>query len=800
MKFSKLWLNELIKADFNSEKLAEQLTMAGLEVSQVMPVAAEFHGVVIGNVLTVDRHPNADKLSLCKIDIGGAGDNLSIVCGAPNVRPQMKVPVALVGAVLPGDFKIKKSKLRGVESEGMLCSAGELGLVGEAAGIFELPNDAPIGIDIRKYLMLDDAIFEVDLTANRGDCLSIVGIAREVAAINRIPVTQLKSYPEKLLNDSKNANNFFPITITAQDACPHYCGLVVRGINNRIDTPILIKERLQRLGIRSINLVVDITNYVMLELGQPLHAFDLKKMQYGINVRYAKQGETITLLDGRILELDNKTLVIADLDQPVALAGVMGGDKTGVSQDTVDIFLESAFFVPEKIVGVVQRYNLQTDSSHRYVRGVDYNLQLQALNYAASLIEEIAGGNFGAVTEIVAEEYLPKSSPIILRRQAIKNILGSQISDKEVADILSHLGMKVAGNADGWLVVSPSWRFDIKIEEDLVEEIARVHGYHFVPEEKIIANIGVNSGKKTSYLDRNRLCTLLEDLGYHEVITFSFIDAKLQELFDSDHQALQLVNPISAELSVMRTTLLPGLVNAVKYNSKRQQQRARFFEVGLRFLQKESGAVDQELAIAGIIFGNLYPEQWGLKQQHGNFFDLKNDVERILKIFVANNAIEYIAKSNSAFHPTKTAQICVAGVPIGYLGELHPMIKQKLELPKETCIFEIGLSGIINESKDVFKMFSRFPKVQRDIAIVVDKNVPWAQIRQKIVDISKELLQNITLFDVYCSENIGLNKRSMAIRLIFQSVSRTLVDAEVESLVDHIVLGLKQTFDASLRG
>ena len=795
MKFTKHWLQELINIDLTTEKLAEQLTMVGLEVDSIKTVAGDFHGVVVGEILEVKPHPNADKLTVCQVNVGAAEPVLNIVCGAKNVRPKLKVPVALVGAELPNNFKIKSSKLRGVDSAGMLCSAVELGLPDISQGILELSDDAPIGADIRKYLKLDDVVIEIELTANRGDCLSMIGIAREVAAIKHTWPTQLEIPKFKINSD------VFPVSIQAKDACPHYCGRIIRGVNNHITTPLWMQERLQRLGIRPISFIVDITNYVMLELGQPLHAFDLNKLDKKIEVRYAKQGEEMFLLDGNKVELNTKTLVIADDSKCLAIAGVMGGSDTGVSLDTCDIFLESAFFIPEKIAVIARSYNLQTDSSYRFERGVDYKLQLQALDRATALILEIAGGNPGVVSEVSAEEYLPKSSDIILHRNSVEKILGISMADKEITDILSYLGMKLEPTFDGWKVTAPSWRFDIKVEEDLVEEVARIYGYHLIPEQKITAEL--TGDWSTAISDRSnmrRIYDLMEDRGYHEVITYSFIDAKLQALFGSDDVALPLANPISSEQSVMRTTLWPGLINAIKYNFQRQEQRARFFEVGLRFLQQDS-SLEQKLAIAGVMSGDLYPEQWGLKQKESaDFFDLKNDVTAILKLLGYESGIEFIPKSHGALHPLRSAQIYVAGIPVGFIGELHPMIKQQLELGKQTTLFEINLSSLINKSKNVLKVISKFPKIQRDIAIIINKEISWAQIRQKIVDISGDLLHNVAVFDVYCSENIGLDKCSMAIHLDFQSVSRTLVDTEVEQLVDRIILVLKQSFGASLRG
>lgn len=793
MKFSKAWLKELTKLDIETEALAEQLTMVGLEINSVEPVAGKFHGVVVGEILEVRPHPNADKLTVCLVSVNSTRDNLNIVCGAANVRPNLKVPVALIGAELKDGFKIKKARLRGIDSYGMMCSALELGLPAANPGLLELPEDAPIGVDIRRYLALDDEEFTIELTANRGDCLSILGVAREVAAINRtklLPITIPKFLPN---------SDVFPVVVKAKEVCPHYCGRIIRGVNNRASTPLWMQQRLGDLAMHPANFVVDVTNYVMLELGQPLHAFDLAKLDKKIEVRYAKPGEKIELLYGQQLELNEKTLLIADNIRPLALAGVMGGLDSGISLDTKDIFLESAFFAPEKIAEQARAYKLQTDASYRYERGIDYELQLYALDRATALIMETAGGIPGAVSEVMTKEHLPKSCEILLHRHSIENILGIMISDKEIADILSYLGITIKLANVGWHATIPSWRaFDIKIEEDLIEEIARVYGYHKIPERKIIAELGATAANSKD--DVNRISILMEDLGYHEIISYSFIDKKMQTLFGGEDKVLYLANPLSSEQSIMRTSLWPGLINAVGYNSRRQEQEVRLFEIGLRFIVKENG-LEQRSAIAGVVYGDLYPEQWGIKQKESaDYFDLKNDVDALLHLFADVSEVEYIPGFHSALHPKRSAQVYVRGEPIGFIGEMHPLVKQQLNFSKRTSLFEIDLSKLIKKIHIKFKEFSVFPKITRDIAIIVNKDIMWSQIRQKIVDISSELLQNVSVFDVYCNENIGLDKRSMAIHLTFQSVERTLIDAEVEVLVDRIILVLKQTFGASLRG
>jgi phenylalanyl-tRNA synthetase beta chain len=793
MKLTKSWLDKLTKFEITTDDLVEQLTMAGLEVDSVKPIAGDFNGVVVGEVLEAKKHPDADKLNVCQVNVGDK-EPLNIVCGAKNVKPGLKVAVALVGAKLPGDFEIKKAKLRGVESAGMICSESELGLAESSTEIMELPDDAPVGTDIRKYLDLDDSAIEIELTTNRGDCLSVNGIAREVAAINRFKLDPIK------IPTYEDNNDLFEVEIEAKDFCPHYCGRIIRGVRNDFKTPFWMQERLRRIGEESISPVVDVTNYVMYELGQPIHAFDLKKLDKKIKVRYAKQNEYLKLLDDSELKLSSNHAVIADNDKPVAFAGVMGGLDSGVYEDTTDIFLESAYFVPEKLSGVARSYGIQTDASHRYERGVDPKLQLAALNYATSLIIEICGGTPCGVVEVTEPQFLPEIKTVYLPRKSVKDIIGIEIDDNEIVNILEHLDMKVEPAKDGWNVVPPSWRFDIGIKEDLVEEIARIYDYHRIPEQEIIAEIETHPDiydRKHIY----KIYDLMEGLGYNEIISYSFVDKKIQSLFDPYSHYVSLANPMSSEMDVMRTMLWPGLIEALKYNLKRQQQRVRLFEIGLRFVKENKRDLKQIQSIAGVVSGNLYPEQWGISQkEQTDFYDVKNTVAALLKLFGYDQEIEYVVRSNDALHPLRSAEVYVDGNSVGFVGQLHPSIKQELGLTKQTMLFELDLSIIINNKKKAFKPISRFPKIQRDIAITIGKDITWSKIREKIVDISGELLQNVAVFDIYHNENIGLDKQSMAIRLDFQSVDRTLVDTEVDNLVDQIILMLKQTFNASLRG
>lgn len=786
MKISAQWLKKISSLNLDSAKIAEQLTMAGIEVSSITSVAKKFSKVVIGEVLSVAAHPNAERLHLCVVNVGES-EPLNIVCGAPNVKTGLKVPVALVGAHLE-DLEIKKAKLRGVESYGMICSTTELGLSETSEGIMVLPDDAKVGMDFRKYLELDDEIIEAEIMPNRGDCLSALGLARELAAINSC------SYPKIDITKFKSSKDSIRIKILAHDACPHYVGCIVKGINVNVDTPIYLKELLRRSNIRSINPVVDIANYVMLELGQPLHMFDLAKIEKNICVRYANHNEKLILLDGKEVELDDKTLVIADAKKTLAIAGIMGGADSAVDLNTKDIFIESAFFTPTKLRGCARRYGLQTDASFRFERGVDPELQLSALNRAVNLLTEIVGGKPGKIVDEKVSTFLPKSPVIVLRKNKIKKILGVDLDNKKVKLILEHLGMKVKKNTSGWKVKPPSFRFDLEIEEDLIEELARIFGYQNIAEQKITGNLQVN---KWFSLERRRLCEFLVDLGYREIITYSFIDPELQTLLDS-HVPLPLINPISSELSVMRTNLWTGLIKTLQSNQSHKHFRMKLFELGLCFIKEEGKELEQQPVIAGLLASNPYPEQWGLKAKPVDFFDVKNDVENLLKSIGQNN-VSFRPNDHKVLHPKRSAKIYVRNKYVGDIGELHPKTSQILEISFKTCLFSINLSLLNNELHDTIKVINKMPPMIRDLAIVVDKIIIWEDLKKEIVAIGGKLLKNSEVFDVYQDENLGLEKKSIAIHLTFQS-SSTLTEVEVESIMGKIVSALTEKFNAKLRG
>lgn len=790
MKFSEQWLREWVNPAVDSDTLSAQLTMAGLEVDAMAPVAGAFTGIVVGEVLAVAPHPDADKLRVCQVNVGA--ETLTIVCGAANVRAGLRVPAALIGAVLPGDFKIKKSKLRGVESFGMLCSAKELGLAETSDGLLELPGDAPVGTDIRAYLQLDDVTFELGLTPNRGDCLSIAGVAREVGVINRCAVT----VPSMAAVAAACADTF-PVTVAAAADCPRYAGRVIRGINPQAATPAWMVERLRRSGVRSLGPAVDITNYLLLELGQPMHAFDLGKLHGGIEVRRARAGETLALLNGGQVELDSETLVIADGKGAQAMAGVMGGEATAVNDATVDIFLESAFFAPQAIVGRARRYGLHTDSSHRFERGVSPLLQREAMERATALFVQITGGVPGPVIEVLHEAELPQRAVMTLRPSRIQRVLGIALPRAEVSDILARLGLEVAADGDDWRITAPAWRFDIAIEEDLIEELARIHGYDQLPSTRPVAAMQMDAVGE-GQLGLEQLRRLLVARGFQEAITYSFVAPDMQKMLAPELEPLALANPISAEMAVMRTTLWAGLVQALVYNANRQQGRVRLFESGLRFLPGPDG-LGQERAIAGLAYGTVQPEQWGETTRPVDFFDLKADVEALLALAGVNGQARFVAASHPALHPGQSARIDLDGSPLGWIGALHPTVVDRLDLAAGALVFELALEPLLQGRLPRFRELSRFPAVRRDIAVVVDSSQPVDAVLAVIRRSAPDTLQELKLFDLYTGKGIDSGRKSLALGLTLQADSRTLTDSEVDAALGNILAALKAELGATLR-
>lgn len=791
MKFSEAWLREWTNPDITTTELADQLSMAGLEVDGVGPVAGDFKGVVVGEVLTCEPHPDADKLSVCTVN-AAQDDQLQIVCGAKNVAAGMKVAVALVGAVLPGGFKIKKAKLRGMQSLGMICSASELGLAESSEGVMALPLDATIGEDIRNYLNLDDSCIEVDLTPDRGDCLSIAGIARDVGVINRCGVTAptIDSVPAQV-EDS------FVAKLEAPKACPKYACRIIRNINSGAETPLWMQEKLRRSEIRSISPVVDVTNYVMMELGQPMHGFDLAKLDGEIRVRMADAGEKLTMLDGEEQKLREDTLVIADTSKPLAMAGIMGGEESGVTAETKDILLESAFFAPTEIIGKARSYGLHTDSSHRFERGVDPELQVRAIERATALLLEIVGGEPGPVEIVSSEENIERRPEVVLRRTRLAKILGIEIDDKMVTDILTRLEMQVEQVDEGWKVVAPSCRFDISIEEDLIEEVGRIYGYTEIPMHRSAAAT-ILRGERELDFSLQRAKGLLVDRGFQEVITYSFISQEMHDLMDPAHKSVELANPISADMSIMRTSLWPGLLQTAIYNQSRQQSRVRIFESGLRFVMQDSD-IKQDSMLAGLISGENLSEQWGENSRKVDFFDLKVDLEAILQLTGSPEEYEFIADKHPSLHPGQTARIVRQGESLGWIGMLHPALADKLDLAGDCFLFEIKLDLMFGEQLPTFAPLSKFPSIRRDISILVDESVTFSQVSECIRQVAPEILQEISLFDVYTGKNIDFGRKSLALGLILQETSHNLTDEDAEGVMTRIINALSDNLNVQLR-
>ena len=792
MKFSEQWLRSWVNPEVTRDELVARLSMTGLEVDSVVPAAGEFSGVIVGEIISAEQHPDADKLRVCRVSNGA--EEFQVVCGAPNARVGIKVPFAMVGAVLGEDFKIKKAKLRGVESFGMLCSASELQLSDDHDGLFELPAEAPVGQCLRKYLGLDDAIIEVDLTPNRGDCLSIAGLAREVGANYGVPVTRPVIEAVAPTHDETR-----PVELMAPAACSRYLGRVVRNVDLSRPTPLWMVERLRRSDVRSIDPVVDITNYVMLELGQPLHAFDLAQVRGGIRVRMADEGEKLTLLDGQEITLRSDTLVIADHERPLAMAGVMGGEHSGISEGTRDLFLESAFFDHIAIAGKARNYGLHTDASHRYERGVDWQLQREAMERLTGLILEVVGGEPGPIVEALDGQHLPKPVTIRLRNDRVTQMLGLTIPAAEVEGYLRGLELSVEPVGEGeWQVSIPSHRFDISLEVDLIEELARLYGYNRLPVSAPRASLSLTAKPETRG-ELPVLRRLLVARGYQEAITYSFIEPGLNKLFDPQAEPLALANPISSDMAVMRTSLWPGLCKAVQHNQNRQQSRVRLFESGLRFVPLAGGELQQQPMLSGIATGTRLPEGWANGSDKLDFHDVKGDVEALLGQGGALDDFRFEPAEHPALHPGQCARILRDGELVGWLGALHPQLGDRLDLHGPVFVFELALEGMIAGRLPRFSELSRFPEVRRDIAVLVDQSVAAGDLLEDIREQAGPVLKNLRLFDVYQGKGIDPESKSLAIGLTLQHSSRTLNDDEVNTLMERVVSSLEQRFKATLR-
>lgn len=790
MKFSEQWLREWVSPALSTAELAHQITMAGLEVEAIDPVAAVFSGVVVAQILSVEQHPDADKLRICQV--GNGKDTVQVVCGAPNARGGLKVPLAQLGAELPGNLKITRAKLRGVESHGMLCAGQELGLSDVSNGLMELAPDAPLGTDLRNYLGLDDSVIEISVTPNRADCLGIAGIAREVGLLNNLAVNTptVARVPE-------STADIVAVNVHAGDCCPRYVGRVITGVDVSRPSPIWLQERLRRCGMRTIDAVVDVTNYLLLELGQPMHAFDRGKLRGGIEVRMAASGESIELLDGQSIALRPDTLVIADSEGPLAIAGIMGGEQSAVSTTTRDIFLEAAFFAPNPLAGKARSYGLHTDSSHRFERGVDFLLQVEAMERATRMLVDIVGGEVGPIQEVVSLEHLPTRSDVILRAARIEKVLGFALATSEVERILSGLGLGMTATRDGWTCAVPSWRFDITIEADLLEEVARVYGYNRLPVTHIRADL-IMPARPEAELSSRYLRRHLSARGYREAITYSFVDPELQRVFDPEQEPVTLRNPMSADMAVMRTSLLPGLVRAVLHNTNRQQPRVRLFETGLRFVPGGSG-LRQVPTLAMVCTGQRFAESWAVPGDVTDFFDLKGDLESLLVLTRTSGDFAFEACSRPAFHPGQSARLTRKGQVVGFVGTLHPTVGAELGLNASLYLCEINLAVLLEGIIPEFKELSKFPEIRRDIAVVVDKSVLAAGLMDDVRVAAGTYLTDLRLFDVYTGKGIDPKRKSLALGLTFRDQSRTLGDEDVNLAVGQVIDLLEKNYNAELR-
>ncbi|MBW8191936.1 phenylalanine--tRNA ligase subunit beta [Neiella marina] len=792
MKFSESWVREWVNPAISSDELAEQITMAGLEVDGVERVAGEFSGVVVGEVVECGQHPDADKLRVTKVNIG-ADELLDIVCGAANCRQGLKVVVATVGAVLPGNFKIKKAKLRGQPSMGMLCAEAELGMADESDGIMELAADAPIGVDIREYLKLDDNTIEVDLTPNRSDCLGIAGLAREIGVLNNCPVTEPSwQNAEETLTDTVS------VTLDAPQACPRYLARVIRGVDATVKSPLWLVEKLRRCGVRSVDPVVDVTQYVLLEFGHPMHAFDLDTIEGGIVVRMAKPEEKLTLLDGNEATLRDDTLVIADHNKALAMAGIFGGQDSGVTAESKDILLESAFFAPLAIAGKARSYGLHTDASHRYERGVDFELQRKAMERATALLLEIVGGEAGPVVEAVSEQHLPQVAPITLRKVKLEGRIGIRFEDTQVVEILTRLGLSVTTIDGGWTATVPSYRFDLAIEEDLIEEVARVYGYNNIPNVAPVASLVMNRHPEADVTE-DQLKDTLVSRGYQEAITYSFVDPKVQKVLFPDADDLILPHPISADMSAMRVSLLPGLLQTLKHNQNRQQNRVRLFELGLRFLPESETQVAQHKMLAGVIVGSRFDEHWSEGAGAVDFYDAKGDVEALLANLGGLEPFSFVADSHPALHPGQCAAVYRGDNLVGHVGALHPSSIKSLGIKGKIFAFELLIEALGEKLIPKAQPVSKFPANRRDFAFVLEQAVASQDVIDLVKKVGGNQVVNVNLFDVYQGEGVAEGQKSLAISITVQDLERTLEDKEISVLTDNVITAVTSEFNATLR-
>lgn len=790
MKVSELWLREWVNPPITAKALAAQLTMAGLEVDACHPVASAFNRVVVAEVLQAIPHPKADRLSLCDVS-AGEGVRYQVVCGASNVRAGLKVAMALPGAELPGGFVIKETKLRGELSQGMLCSAAELGLEERSEGILELPADAPLGADLRDYMTLNDTMMEIDLTPNRADCFSVIGIAREISAINRLAIKAMPVIETEPQTDSQRA-----VCVQADDACPVYYGRVIQGIHSGAATPLWMKERLRRSGIRPLHPVVDVTNYVMMELGQPMHAFDLQKIDGTIQIRYSTEQESFTLLNDQKVTLNEPVLIIADDHKPLAIAGVMGGASSAVQVETTDIFLESAFFNPRHMAGVARRYGLCTDSSQRFERGVDPSIQLRALERASELLLSIVGGKAGPVTRA---EQPGMQAPVSISFDSalVERLTGVSIPTEQMIQILESLGMDVQCGEACWSVTVPLRRFDIRQPVDLVEEIIRINGYDKLAAQPIWATMEPGQTSPNENI-ADKVARILMVRGYSEAISYSFVDPELQQAIYPGSQPLQLLNPISQELSQMRVGLWPGLIASMIYNVHRQQAAMKLFETGVIF-DVEQGVTHERLCVAGLLTGELGHFNWSESDRPYDFYDMKGDLEALFSM-LQTKGVEFVPDTHPGLHPGQTSRLVFNGEPLGWVGVLHPRLLDALDLSSDVLLFELSLSALIPKKLPQYQPISKYPKIRRDLSLLVNQEIRVRQIEMSVREVvDQALLKSFDVFDVYLGESIPEGMKSLAVTMVLQDENRTLIDSEINTIIDAILNKLNRDFSITLR-
>jgi phenylalanyl-tRNA synthetase beta chain len=799
MRIPYSWLTEWVRVPWVPQELGSRLTMAGLELEALEPAAPAFCGVVVAEILSAEQHPQADKLRVCRVSMG-QGEPLQIVCGASNARAGLKSALAVVGATLPGNLPIKAAKLRGVESAGMLCSAKELGLADASSGIVELPSDAPVGKDLREYLALDEMILELNVTPNRGDAMSVLGVAREVAALSGGQV----SGPGSGQAASPALRDTLGVHLDAPAGCPKFVGRILRGVNNSAVTPVWMRERLRRSGVRSIGPVVDVTNYVMLELGQPMHGYDLAKLKGEVRARLAREGEKITLLDGRTVDVQPDVLLITDGAGPIGIAGIMGGERTSVSAETTDVFFEAAYFAPDAVIGRGKRWGLTTEAGQRNERGVDPSHQERAMERATTLLLQIAGGQAGPVSVTKSDAHLPPRPAVRLRRKQLARLLGIGFEDARVLASLQGLQMRAESTPEGWRVTPPPHRFDIAIEADLIEEVARIIGYQAIPEADapVAQRFGALPAARAS---EQALLETLALRGYQEAITYAFVDPELQTRLFPAVAGVALANAIASDLSVMRVSLWPGLLKAAQENQRRQQDRIRLFEHGARFLATggQGLSATQEIdTLAGIACGQRLPEQWGLPRdmrEPVDFFDVKGDVQALLAATGAAGEFTFEPGALSCLHPGRAARLVRRGAPVGWLGELHPSLVKALEFTSAPVLFELDIGAALAIEVPAYREISRFPQVRRDLAVVLDESVALSSLTERVVFAASSLLRDLRVFDVYRGPGVEAGRKSVALGLIFQDISRTLTEDDVTGIMTSVVADLRVSLNAKLR-